>query len=68
MVVLPESVPGQWWQHALHNQTTLAIKAALLFRPGIVVTSVPFHLERGASSAGDLSTPLYGASLAREEA
>jgi hypothetical protein len=68
VVVLPESVPGQWWQHALHNQTTLAIKAALLFQPGIVVTSVPFHLEQEASAAGDLPTPLYGAGVATKEA
>jgi amino acid transporter len=45
-VLLPEFVPRRWWQHALHNQTTLALKAALLFHPGIVVTSVPFHLQR----------------------
>jgi hypothetical protein len=68
VVVLPESVRGQWWQHALHNQTTLAIKAALLFQPGIVVTSVPFHLEQEASAAGDLPTPLYGAGVATKEA
>ena len=30
----------------LHNQTALRIKAALLFRPGTVVTSVTYHLER----------------------
>jgi hypothetical protein len=68
VVVLPESVPGQWWQHAQHNQTTLAIKAALLFQPGIVVTSVPFHLEQGAGAAGDLPTPLYETGAARKEA
>jgi hypothetical protein len=49
VVVLAESVPGRWWEHALHNQTTLAMKAALLFQPGIVVTSVPYHLERPGS-------------------
>lgn len=45
-VVLPEFVPAQWWQHLLHNQKALLIKGALLFRPRVVVTSVPFHLER----------------------
>jgi hypothetical protein len=45
-VILPEFVPGRWWQHLLHNQTALLIKGALLFRPRVVVTSVPFHLER----------------------
>jgi amino acid transporter len=45
-VVLPEFVPARWWQHLLHNQRALLIKGALLFRPKVVVTSVPFHLER----------------------
>ncbi|MEO7912483.1 MAG: APC family permease [Roseiflexaceae bacterium] len=44
-VILPEFIPSKWWQHLLHNQTALAIKAALLFRKGIVVISVPYHLE-----------------------
>src|SRR5437879_3823556 len=45
-VVLPEVVPARWWHNIFHNQTALAIKAALLFRPNVVVTSVPYHLER----------------------
>jgi amino acid transporter len=44
-VILPEFVPAKWWQHLLHNQSALLIKGALLFRPNLVVTSVPFHLE-----------------------
>jgi hypothetical protein len=39
-VIIPEfvtSVRSQW----LHNQSALAIKARLLFRPNTVVTSVP---------------------------
>ncbi len=43
-VLLPEFVVSHWWEHILHNQTALQLKAALLFRPGIVVTSVPQHL------------------------
>jgi amino acid transporter len=46
-VVLPELVPGRWWEHLLHNQTALRLKAALLFRPGVVVANVPSHLGRG---------------------
>ncbi|MBP7149574.1 MAG: APC family permease [Acidobacteria bacterium] len=46
-VVLPEFVPKRLWQHVLHNQHALLIKAALLFKPSIVVTSVPFHIGRG---------------------
>ena len=45
-VILPEFVPKRWWQHLLHNQRALLIKGALLFRSRVVVTSVPFHLER----------------------
>jgi amino acid transporter len=45
-VILPEFIPSKWWQHLLHNQTALAIKAALLFRKGVVVISVPYHLEQ----------------------
>ncbi len=45
-IVLPEFVPARWWQHLLHNQTALLIKGALLFRKGIVVANVPYHLAR----------------------
>jgi amino acid transporter len=50
-VVLPEFVPRHLWQHALHNQHALLIKGALLFKPNVVVTSVPFHLGRHAPVA-----------------
>lgn len=43
-VVLPEFVCSHWWEHFLHNQTALLIKAALLFKPGKVTVSVPYHL------------------------
>jgi amino acid transporter len=45
-VVLPEFVVKHWWHHLLHNQSALTLKAALLFRPRVVTTSVPFHLTR----------------------
>jgi amino acid transporter len=45
-IVLPEFVPARWWHHIFHNQRALLIKGALLFRPNVVVTSVPFHLNR----------------------
>jgi len=43
-VVLPEFVPSHWWEHFLHNQTAFLIKASLLFRPGKISISVPYHL------------------------
>jgi hypothetical protein len=44
-VVIPEFVPRHWWQQALHNQTALALKLALLVRRNTIVVSVPFHLD-----------------------
>ena len=44
-VVLPEFIPAKWWQHILHNQSSLLLKAALLFKQGVIVTSVPYHLK-----------------------
>jgi len=44
-IVLPEFVPARWWQNLLHNQNTLFLKGALLFKKGVVVTNVPYHLE-----------------------
>ena len=44
-VVVPEFVVGRWYEHLLHNQSALMLKARLLFREGTVVTSVPYHVE-----------------------
>ncbi len=50
-VILPEFVVAHWWEHFLHNQTALRLKAALLFRPGIVVTNIPLHLSSRRETA-----------------
>jgi hypothetical protein len=47
-IVLPEFLPIRWWQQLLHNQTALLIKGALLFRRGVIVTDVPYHLAARA--------------------
>lgn len=49
-VVLPEFVPARWWQALLHNQTSVAIKAALLYRQRQrgyqrVIIDVAIHLK-----------------------
>jgi hypothetical protein len=49
-VILPEYVPSSWWEHLLHNQTALRLKAALLFHPGVVVANVPYHMARSLAS------------------
>jgi amino acid transporter len=41
-IIIPEYVVRHWWQHLLHNQTALRLKARLLFEPSVTVTSVPW--------------------------
>lgn len=43
-VVLPEFVVDKFRHHFLHGQTALLVKRYLLFEPGVVVVSVPYHL------------------------
>ena len=46
-VIIPEFVTGRLFSptQLLHNQSAGALKLALLFRKGTVVTSVPYHVE-----------------------
>jgi len=44
-VYVPEYVVGRWWEHLLHNQSALRLKARLLFTPGVMLVSVPWQLE-----------------------
>lgn len=44
-VVIPEFVPAKWWQHLLHNQSSLLLKGSLLFKEGVIVVNVPHHLK-----------------------
>jgi hypothetical protein len=47
-VYLPETVVGRWWENLLHNQSSLRLKARLLFEPDVMVTSVPYQLHSAA--------------------
>ena len=40
-VIIPEFVVQHWYSNVLHNQSALALKARLLYRPNTVVVSVP---------------------------
>jgi amino acid transporter len=44
-VVIPEFVVHRWWEHLLHNQSALMLKARLLYRRDTVVISVPWHID-----------------------
>ncbi|MDP4172084.1 MAG: amino acid permease, partial [Bacillota bacterium] len=45
-VVIPQFIPKEGWHHIHHNQSSLLIKAFLLYRRNIIVTTVPFHLKK----------------------
>jgi amino acid transporter len=48
-VTIPEYVVAHWWEHVLHNQTALRLKARLLYEPSVTVTSVPWQLPTRTS-------------------
>lgn len=44
-VLLPEFITHKWWHRLLHNQSAFRIRAILLARKDVVVSTVPFHLN-----------------------
>jgi hypothetical protein len=46
-IVVPQFVPFRSWHNLLHAQTAVFLRMALLFKPGIVITSVPYQLRAG---------------------
>lgn len=72
-IVIPEIVPRSWLGHLLHNKTALFIRTAFLFRPNVVVTTVPYLIGRAVrlrdlmnrdefldSDSATHRVPLYG--------
>jgi amino acid transporter len=44
-IVVPQFVPKRWWHNLLHTQAAITLRLALLFKPGITVTDVPYHVN-----------------------
>lgn len=44
-IVVPQFVPRRWWHNLLHTQAALLLRLALLYRRGVVITDVPYHVE-----------------------
>ena len=44
-IMVPQFVPRRWWHNLLHTQAAMMLRLALLFKPGIVITDVPYHPE-----------------------
>jgi amino acid transporter len=59
-IVVPQFVPRRWWHQLLHAQTAVMLRLALLWRPGIVITNVPYHTT-GAEDEMDEAAEAAGA-------
>jgi amino acid transporter len=46
-VIVPQFVPRRQWHNALHAQTAMMLRLALLFERDLVITSVPYQVGRG---------------------
>jgi len=45
-IVVPQFVARRRWHNLLHSQTAVMLRLALFFRPGIVITSVPYQVDQ----------------------
>ena len=45
-VLIPQFIPKKSWHNILHNQSSLLIRAFLLYRRNVIVTTVPYHLKK----------------------
>jgi hypothetical protein len=65
-VFIPEYVVGHWWEHLLHNQSALRLKARLLYMPGVMVTSVPYQLRSSSDVFASATSEEAGTVVAEE--
>ncbi|NKE08938.1 MULTISPECIES: APC family permease [Kocuria] len=49
VVYIPEYVVGSWWERVLHNQSTAALAHRLRLEPGVMIASVPWHVDSHAA-------------------
>ncbi|GGG57001.1 amino acid permease [Paenibacillus radicis (ex Gao et al. 2016)] len=45
-VIIPQFIPKKAWHNILHNQSSLLLRAHLLYRRDVIVTTVPYHLKK----------------------
>lgn len=44
-IIVPQFVPRHWYHNLLHTNTAIMLRLALLFKPGIVITDVPYLVD-----------------------
>ncbi len=44
-IIVPQFVPKHWYNNLLHTNAAFFLRLALLFKPGIVITDIPYQIE-----------------------
>jgi amino acid transporter len=45
-ILVPQFIPRKWWHNLLHNQSALLLRAWFLHHKDVVITTVPYHLQK----------------------
>lgn len=45
-IIVLQFIPKHWYHNILHTQTAFRLRFVLLLKPGIVITDVPYQVEK----------------------
>ncbi|KIL41376.1 amino acid transporter [Gordoniibacillus kamchatkensis] len=45
-IIVPQFIPKKWWHNILHNQSALLLRAWLFRHKDVIITTVPYHLQK----------------------
>jgi amino acid transporter len=45
-VLIPQFITKKSWQNLLHNQSSLLIRAYLLFKKNVIISTLPYHFKK----------------------
>ena len=45
-VLIPQFITKHWWENVLHNQTSVMMRAFFFRNKDVIITTVPFHLDK----------------------
>ncbi|WP_251553632.1 APC family permease [Neobacillus muris] len=45
-VLIPQFIPKKNWHHILHNQSSIMIRAYLLYKKNVIVSTLPYHFVK----------------------
>lgn len=45
-ILIPQFITKHWWENVLHNQTSIMMRAFFIRHKEVIITTVPFHLDK----------------------